>query len=204
MENSNHTGARVFFSDFFIRSSEGKKIALIAMFTALAVIANALSIDISPSQKITFTYLVGFFAGTFFGGVIGFVVMLLGDVIGFLINSGGGIFWFPLSLTTALLAFIPGIIMNAVRFRFKGGVFLKAAIAMLAAYVFVTCFSGALANYTYVKYVYYAGREYGTLFSAYLIGKIGFSSIVAWLNYALCFAIIPIINSNKGLKLKIE
>lgn len=204
MEKSNHTVAGVFFSRFFLSSSSGAKIALIAMFTALAVVANALSIDISPSQKISFTYLVGFFAGTFFGGGAGFVIMFLGDVIGFLINPGGGVFWFPTSISTGLLALIPGIIMNAVRFRFKGGVMLKAVIAAVATYAAVTCCLSALSNYTYVKYVVYAGREYTKLFSAYLVGKIAFSSVVAWINYALCFALIPVINSVKGLKLKIE
>lgn len=199
-----HTAAGVFFSRLFLSSSSGTKIALIAMFTALAVLANALSIDISPSQKITFTYLVAFFAGTFFGGGAGFIIMFLGDLIGFLINSGGGVFWFPTSICTGLLALIPGVIMNVVKFRFKGGVMLKAVIAALITYAAITCCLSALANYAYVKYVVYAGREYDKLFSAYLVGKIAFSSVVAWINYALCFALIPIINSVKGLKLKIE
>lgn len=174
------------------------------MFTALAVVANVFSVDISPSQKVAFTYLVGFFSGTFFGGLIGFVIMFLGDVIGFLINAGGGMYFLPTGLCTGLLAFIPGIIMNAVSLRFKGGIFLKAFLAALAAYLCVTCSLGALSNYCYVKYVVYAGQEYGKLFTVYLAGKIAFSSAVAWLNYALCFALIPIINSACGLKLKIE
>lgn len=204
MEKSRHTAAGVFFSRLFLSSSSGAKIAFIAMFTALAVIANALSIDISPSQKITFTYLVAFFAGTFFGGGAGFVIMFSGDVLGFLINPGGGVFWLPTSITTGLLALIPGVIMNVVRFRFKGGVMLKAVIAALAAYLLITCLLSPLANYTYIKYVVYAGREYDKLFSVYLVGKIAFSSVVAWINYAVSFALIPIINSIKGLKLKIE
>lgn len=204
MEKFKRRGIRILFSEFFLNSTEGAKIALIAMFTALAVAANALSIDISSSQKITFTYLVGFFSGTFFGGGIGFLIMFLGDIIGYLLNAGGGVFWFPTSICTGLLALMPGIIMNAFKFRFKGGVIFKAFLAALTSYLFVTCSLGALANYSYVKYVVYAGREYGKLFSAYLIGKIAFSSAVAWLNYAFCFAIIPIINAAKGLKLKIE
>jgi len=204
VEKSKRRGLKILFSEFFLSSTEGTKIALIAMFTALAVVANALSVDVSASQKITFTYLVGFFAGTFFGGGVGFLIMFLGDVIGFLINSGGGVFWFPTSICTGLLAFIPGVVMNGIKFRFKGGAFVKAVIAYFITYLLVTCSLSAFANYTYVKYVVYAGREYDKLFTAYLVGKIAFSSVVAWLNYALCTALIPVINAAKGLKLKIE
>jgi len=204
MEKIKYKGRHFLFSSLFLNSSQGKKIALIAVFTSLAIVANVFSIDVSSSQKIAFTYLVGFFSGTFFGGLIGFVIMFLGDVLGFLINAGGGIYFLPTGLCTGLLAFIPGVIMNAINFRFKGGVILKAVIAAAAAYICVTCCLGALSNYCYVKYVVYAGQDYDKLFAAYYVGKIAFSSVVAWLNYALCFALIPIINSAKGLKLKIE
>lgn len=203
-ENLKNKGTRFLFSNLFLNSSQGKKIALVAVFTALAVVANIFSIDLTPTQKIAFTYLVGFFAGTFFGGAIGFVIMLSGDVLGFFINAGGGVYWPPTGLCTGLLALVPGIIMNAVRFRFRGGVLLKAFLAALAAYLCVTCCLGALSNYCYVKYVVYAGREYDKLFIVYLAGKIAFSSIVAWINYALCLALIPVFNSIKGLRLKIE
>lgn len=203
-ENLKYRGTRFLFSNLFLNSSQGKRLAMVAVFTALAVVANVFSIDLTPTQKIAFTYLVGFFAGTFFGGVIGFVIMFSGDVLGFLINAGGGVYWLPTGICTGLLAFLPGVIMNAVSFRFKGGVLLKAFMAALITYLCVTCFLGALSNYCYVKYVVYAGREYDKLFFVYLGGKIAFSSAVAWINYAFAIALIPVFNSAKGLKLKIE
>ena len=94
--------------------------------------------------------------------------------------------------------------MNNLHFSFKGGVYVKAFIAMLLSYLLVTCSLGAYSNYLYVKYVVYAGREYATAFGVYLAGKILFSTVVSAVNYILAFALIPILNSIKPLKLKIE
>ena len=65
---------RAFFSDFFLELSVGKKTAYLGVFIALAVIANIFSVDLTESMKITFTYLVAFFAGAFLGPLMGFAV----------------------------------------------------------------------------------------------------------------------------------
>lgn len=195
---------RWFFSTYFLSSSLGRKIALLGVFIALSIVVNVFSIDVTPTQKISFTYLVGFFLGTYFGGIPGFIVMFLGDFIGFLINAGGGAYWFPTGIATGCLALIPGIVMNALPFRFQGGVFVKAAIAMALMFLLVTCGIGAWANYQYVKIVVYAGRVYETAFTAYLTTKIAFASIVSAINYALVFLLIPVCNKIKVFPMKIE
>lgn len=193
---------RLFFSTYFLSSSLGRKIALLGVFIALSIVVNVFSIDVTPTQKISFTYLVGFFVGTYFGGIPGFIIMFLGDFIGILIT--GAIYWFPTGIATACLALIPGIVMNALPFRFQGGVFVKAAIAMALMFLLVTCGIGAWANYQYVKIVVYAGRVYETAFTAYLTTKIAFSSIVSAINYALVFLLIPVCNKIKVFPMKIE
>ena len=77
----------MFFSTYFRALSAGKKIALLAVFVALSVVVNCFSIDVSPSNKIAFTYAVCFFAGYLLGAVPAFFVALLGDVFGYLIPS---------------------------------------------------------------------------------------------------------------------
>lgn len=192
------------FSPYFLSSSAGRRAALLGIFIALSLVANMFSIDFSPSQKLSFTYLVAFFAGTYFGGIPGFLILFLGDFLGFLLNAGGGVYWLPTGIATGLLALIPGIVMNVVRFSFRGGVFVKAAISVSFMFLFVTCGVGAAANYWYVKTVVYAGREYSKLFTAYLAGKISFAAIVSGVNYALVFVLIPILNKLKAFPLKIK
>lgn len=187
----------VFFPQYFRKLSVGRKTALLGIFIALAVVSNIFSIDVSPSLKISFTYLVGFFSGTLLGPLAGFAVCFFGDLTAFLLPSGGGIYWPLTGVCTGLLAFIPGLVMNLFRFSFKGGVYVKAAVAVILTYLCVTCSLGALSNYLYVKYVVYAGQEYTKAFIVYLAGKIGFSTVVGGVNYALVFLLIPVINSVK-------
>ena len=195
--------SRFFFSRFLLEKSRATRLAYLGVFTALAVVANIFSIDPDPSLKISFTYLVAFFAGTFFGPVSGFAICFLGDFLGFLINAGGGTYWILTGVCSGLFAFIPGVVMNFLPLSFRGAVYLKAAISVLLMYALVTCGLGAYSNYLYVKLVVYAGREYGKAFYVYLGGKIVFASIVSALNYALVFLLIPLLNSVKPLKIKI-
>ena len=181
-----------------------RKIAFIGVFTALSIVVNMFSIDVSPSLKISFNYFLCFFCGVIFGPVIGFVICFIGDLLAFLLPLGGGIYWLPTGVCSGLLAFIPGLVFTAIRFKFRGGVYVKTTIAVILMYLFITCGLGALSNYLYVKYVVYAGKEYTKVFWAYLGGKILFSTIVSLVNYALVFGSIPILNAIKSLDLKIE
>ncbi len=195
---------RVFFPDYFASLSAGRKTAMLGIFIALAVLANVLSIDVTPALKISFTYLTGFFTGAIFGPLIGFAVCFFGDIVAFLLPTGGGVYWPLTGVCTGLLALIPGLVMHGIKFNFKGGVFVKIAISVVLTYLFVTCTLGAYSNYLYVKYVVYAGREYGKAFAAYLGGKILFSTVVSGINYLLIFLMVPLVNSIKPLKMKIE
>ena len=192
------------FSKFFLSLSTGKKTAYLGVFIALAVVVNVFSIDVTPSLKISFTYLVGFFSGTFFGPLIGFFILFFGDIVAFLLPSGGGVYWPLTGICTGLLALLPGFLMNNLRLSFRHGVYVKILLSMLLSYLLVTCSLGAYSNYLYVKYVIYAGREYATAFGVYLAGKILFSTVVSALNYILVFVLVPALNACRPLKLKIE
>ncbi len=195
---------RAFFSKYFLGLSAGKKTAYLGIFIALAVLANMFSVDVTPSLKISFTYLVAFFTGTFFGPLMGFAVCFFGDIVAFLLPASGGVYWPLTGICSGLLAFIPGMVMTNLRFSFRGGVYVKALISVVLMYLLVTCSLGAYSNYLYVKYVVYAGREYATAFGAYLAGKLAFSTVVSAVNYALVFLLIPVVNSVKALRLRIE
>ena len=186
--------------------STAKKCAFVGIFTALAIVVNIYgSIDITPSQKFSVNYFFSFFCGAIFGPAIGFVICFVGDLLAFLTPVfSSGVYWLPTGICSGLLAFIPGIIFTTVKFKFRGGVYVKTAVSVLLTYILITCFLGALSNYLYVKYVIYAGKTYETLFFVYLGGKILFQTAVSFINYALIFAIIPLFNSIKALGFKIE
>ena len=48
------------FTKSFMSLTAAKKIAYLAVFTAIAVVINAVSIDVTPSFKLSFTATVGF------------------------------------------------------------------------------------------------------------------------------------------------
>lgn len=193
---------RVFFSNCFLSSSSGKKIAYAAIFVALSVVANTFSIFVTPSLSISLNYVVGFFLGTLFGALPGFAIAFIGDILGFLIHPSG-IYWLPTGICSGLLAMIPGFVMNNLNFTFKGGVYVKAVISMVLMYLIVTCGLGAYSNYMYVK-VIVKNWDYDKTFFVYLVGKIAFASIVSAVNYALAILLIPVMNAMKFLQIKIK
>ena len=74
-------------SKAFRSFSMSKQIAYLAIFIALSVAANSvLGVELSASNKITFTYTVSFLAGYLLGPVPAFLVGFIGDAIGFRIS----------------------------------------------------------------------------------------------------------------------
>ena len=65
------------FTKSFMSLTAAKKIAYLAVFTAIAVVINTVSIDVTPSLKLSFTATAGFIGCSFFGPVRGFAVMLI-------------------------------------------------------------------------------------------------------------------------------
>ncbi len=97
------------FTKTFMALSAAKKIAYLAVFAAIAVAVNAISIDVTPSFKLSLTATVGFLAGSLFGPVGGFSVMFIGDIIGGFLAG-----YVPnpvITIGTSFLGLIPGIIV---------------------------------------------------------------------------------------------
>ena len=75
------------FSKAFGSLSAAKKIAYLAMFAAISVVVDSIGIDLSASQKLSFTTTVNFLAGGMFGPVGGLTVAVIGDILGCLIKG---------------------------------------------------------------------------------------------------------------------
>ncbi len=177
------------FSKSFVSLSPGKKAALLAIFIALSVVANMLSIDVTPSFKITFTYTVCFFAAMLLGAVPAFAVGFLGDAIGFLLHPSG-VYWL-FGLTLGVYGFLAGIVMNCLPLKNSAGLVAKCVITFLICYLAITVCLNTLVNYYYVKIFVWQGVPKKP-FLIYFAGRIGLQSAVYAINVGVSVLLLPV------------
>lgn len=134
-----------------------------AILIALAIICNTFDIPIGAgSLKLTFTYIPCFIAGIFLGPIAGFLVGFLGDLLGFLINSQG-MAWIPLlTISSAFIGFIPGIVFKIPKLK----TYMKMGLSFVLVFLFCTCFLTTLGLYLFFA----IGKK---TFWVYFIGRIG-------------------------------
>lgn len=179
------------FSKLFLSFSPAKKIAFTAVFLALSVVANAfVDIDISPNNKLTFTYFVCFYAAYLLGAAPAFLIGFAGDGIGFLIKPSG-IYWL-FGLTLGVYAFLTGLILHYLPVRGKYAPYVKCAVALIACYALITVCLNSVVNYYYVKLILYHG-DYTKTFWVYLAGRLGIQSAVYAVNAVACFVALPVV-----------
>ena len=185
--------AKVFgwlFSKYFLSLSSAKKIAYIAVFIALGVVTNSLiEINVTASNRITFTYFVCFFAGFLLGPLPGFLTGFLGDAIGFLLVPQD-VYWL-FGLTLGLIGVLAGVARKLPLYG-KKGVFFKACIFFVISYVLVTCFLNSLVNYWYVYLFIWQGTV-KTVFWVWLGGRLAFQTIVYAVNVGVCAAVLAVL-----------
>ena len=138
------------FTKTFVSLSAAKKIAYLAVFTAIAVAVNAFSVDLTPALKLSFTATVGFFAGAMFGPIGGFAVMFTGDLIGCFFSG-----YAPnplIGLATGLLGLIPGLITMHVRGRLAMKILLSYVICLIVCTAGLNTFAIYLMTSSSVSY----------------------------------------------------
>ena len=157
-----------------------KNIAYLALITAISVIMNALTLTVPGSGiAISFTYIPNFFAGYFFGPGAGFIVGVLGDVLGCIIWPKGA--WLPLlTLSAGLMGAIPGLVRYLpVKMRWH------VLIAYVATYI--VCSAGI--NTFTLWHAYAATKK---TFWVYLIGKMPVSIVNMIANLVINFMLMPL------------
>ena len=157
-----------------------KNIAYLALITAISVIMNALTLTVPGSGiAISFTYIPNFLAGYFFGPGAGFIVGVLGDILGCIIWPKGA--WLPLlTLSAGLMGAIPGLV------RYLP---VKARWHVLISYVatYIVCSAGLN---TFTLWQAYAATK--KTFWVYLIGKMPVSLVNMIANLVLNFLMMPV------------
>ena len=181
------------FTLFFRKLSPAGKIALIAVFIALSIVANTvLDIDIPPKNKITVTYFIGFASAYLLGAVPAAAIAFVGDGLGWIIMPDGP-YWLY-GLTNAIFAFLTAVILHLLPLRRKRAIYIKAAIAFAACYLVCTVCINSCVDYTYALVYLWGGSAQKGLF-AYLAGyfppRIAIQSAVYAGNVALSFAALP-------------
>ncbi len=195
---------KLVFSPMLGQKSATKKIAYIAVITAVLTVCNTL-LEIKFSDvQFSLTLLLSMVAGILLGGGSGFCACLIGDALGFIINSWGYVYMPWVGLTSGVTALLSGLIFHLLNFEFKGGFFIKLFLICLSSFLFGTVginttgfyfynynmgFSTAVINY--VKDLF--GGEVSYL--GYLLYRLIFKGQIfnCLVNYALLFAVVPAI-----------
>ena len=145
------------------------KIVLTAMLVALSTIINAyVTIRIGTEFKFSFLLLVYFISGYILGAPLGFVVGIVGDLLGWILFTDGA--YNPIiGLSNGLFAFIPGIVFGLKR-PFKKEVKLlefvvKTLICYLLSYLLCTVLLTSIGSWIYSSYLQ---GKYGTLMAWFL------------------------------------
>lgn len=198
----------LFFSNLILNSSHTKRIAYIGVMTAFSVITNMLLEFKMLDIQFSLTILVSSLLGVLLGSACGFTACVIGDLVGFLFNSGGTIFMPWVGLSTGMMAFITGFIVNGFDLKVKGQIYIKLAVAFLLSFLICTVginstgfyfynlkmgFSQAVMSYVAERF----GR--GVDFIAYLAYRLIFKGQIYnnIFNYALGFVFIPLVLKSK-------
>ena len=129
-----------------------KRLCIMAMLTALTIIvARFCAIPINEGLRLGFDSVPVLLAGIWMGPVPAAIVGGLADVIGTLINSYGGPYFPPMTVTPMLVGVVAGVMAKYV---FKGELNLwKIIVTIIAADVIGNIFYGSLALSWYYQIV---------------------------------------------------
>lgn len=128
-----------------------KRIAYIAIFTAMSIALKTFSFNVTVSNKISLMTSMNILAGIFTGPIGGFIVGALSDGIGFLINPTGGA-WMPLiTLVSGLSGLIPGLV-----FKIKK---LHSIVKIVLSIVLVYFICTVLLNSLIIYYFFIPNRK---------------------------------------------
>lgn len=165
------------------------RIAICAMFTALAVIANIFTIDTGLRYfVISLVAIPCFFAGVLLGPIEGFLVGMISDLLGCLIHPIGP--FMPLiTLSTGLFGLIPGLIFHC----FKGNLYVKAVISFFLCLIICTAGLNTVACWL----MYAKGKK---TFWVYLGVRFPFQSIVSVINAVISIALLLSLRRIPSLK----
>ena len=178
---------KLFFSEVLVSSSKTQRIAYVGVLTALLVVCNMFFEFKFADTQFSLTLFFSALAGIIIGPLFGFVACFLGDLVGFLYNSGGYMYMPWIGLSMGLTAFIAGLTMNGLNFKFKGANYVK--LFLVCIFTFAIC---TVSINTTAFWIIYNTRK--VPYFAYLTTRL-FVQGQIWnslFNYALLFILYPL------------
>jgi hypothetical protein len=188
-------GAWLMSSDTLQGKTESRKIAYVAVMTALIAAANMFFEFKFADVQFSFTLAISAIVGLVLGPLLGFAAAFLGDLAGFLYNSGGFAYMPWIGLSMGMVAFIAGFIGNS-PWKGRGVAYIKLAMISVATLLLCT-----IAINTTAFWILYGKVDYW----AYLISRLFIQGQIynSLVNYALLFIAVPALNKVKALKIHI-
>ena len=179
---------KFFSSDILSDSTHTQKIAYIAVMTALCVVCNMFFEFKLADTQFSLTIFFSAITGMIIGPLFGFAACFLGDLVGFLYNSGGFMYMPWIGLSMGLVAFIARLIMNCVDLNNKFAIYIKISVVCVLTFLICT-----VAINTTAFWLIYNTRK--VPFTAYLVARL-FVQGQIWnsiFNYVMLFVFYPIV-----------
>ena len=179
---------RVLLSDVLMDCTKTQKIAYIAVMTALCVVCNMFFEFKFADTQFSLTLFFSALTGIIIGPLYGAVACFMGDLVGFLYNSGGFAYMPWIGLSMALVALISGLVMNCFEFKFKLATYLKLFFVCVLTFLICT-----VAINTTAFWIMFNTRK--VPFFVYLTTRL-FVQGQIWnslFNYVLLFVAYPVI-----------
>ena len=177
---------RWLFSDIMCESSSTQKIAYVAVMTALCVICNMFFEFKFADTQFSLTIFFSAITGIIIGPIFGFIACFLGDLVGFLFNSGGFMYMPWIGIAMGMVALVSGLVMTAFNGKHKWFLYVKLLIVCLLTFLIST----VLINTT-AFWVLYNTKE--VPYFAYLTTRLFVQGQIfnSLFNYALLFITYP-------------
>lgn len=202
---------KLFLSELILSANATRRIVYIALITAFNVVTNMfLEFRMSDTQ-FSLTIAVSVLSGVLLGPAFGFVACFTGDLLGFMINSWGFVYMPWVGLSTAMTAFIAGMIINGVNFKFKGQTAVKIIITCLLSLLICTIAINSTGFYFYnykmgfsTAVIDYVKKVFGT--DVGYIGYVAYRMIFkgqilnCLFNYAVVGITVPLVLNVKVFK----
>ena len=202
---------KLFLSELIVNSSRTKRIVYIAMLAAFSVVTNMFLEFKFYDVQFSLTIIVSAIIGGLIGAIPGFLACMLGDFVGYIYNSWGYLYMPWVGLSTGMIAFIAGIIINGVNIKAKGAIYIKLVLVCLISFFVCTVGINSTGFYFYnqamgfskavMDYVaeHFGGNVSYIAYVAYrLIFKLQIVNCIV--NYAVLIAIYPLITRIKYLQ----
>lgn len=183
---------RLLFSNTLLQKSKNVKIAYVAIATTFVSATNMFFEFKFLEVQFSLTLAVSILVGILLGALPGFCACFLGDLVGFLYNSGGYAYLPWIGLSLGLASFIGGFIMSFLPNKGKFTLYLKLTFVCLLTFLLCT-----VAINTTAFWILYSKTDYFTYLISRLFvqGQI-YNSII---NYAILFVLLPVLRAIKPL-----